>query len=80
MKKSQKPLEPARVDGMEIVFFYPCPVCARHVSVVSPVTPQMLKCDSCGQAFPIVPVDERALHYVHIMLAGGRAAMDPDFL
>lgn len=80
MKKSQKPLEPVRPAGMEIVFFYQCPYCANHVQLVSPVTPQMIPCPACNKAFPIVPVDERSLHYMRIMLANGKAAADPDFL
>jgi hypothetical protein len=40
----------------------------------------MLNCDSCGRAFPIIPVDEHGLHYVRAMLAGGKAAAAPDFL
>ncbi len=40
----------------------------------------MVSCDNCGFSFPIIPVDEHGLHYVRIMLAGGKAAADPDFL
>jgi hypothetical protein len=40
----------------------------------------MAQCDACRKNFPIVPVDERALRYYKIMLAGGKAAIDPDFL
>ncbi len=80
MKTSQKPQAPVHPEGMEILFFYPCPHCGRHVPQVNPVTPQLVGCDACGQSFPIVPIDERSLHYVRIMLANGRAAVDPDFL
>ena len=80
MKTSQKPQTPVHPEGMEILFFYPCPHCGRHVPQVNPVTPQLANCDACGQSFPIVPIDARSLHYVRIMLANGRAAVDPDFL
>ncbi len=76
----KKPVTPVSPDGMEILFFYQCPYCARHVPVVSPTQPGMIVCDSCRESFPIIPVDEYGLHYVRMMLAGGKAAVDPDFL
>lgn len=79
-KKSNKPVAPVPPDGMELLFYYQCPSCARHIALVSPVTPQMIICDNCGMTFPIVPVDERSLHFIHIMLCRGKAAADPDFL
>ncbi len=75
-----RPLSPVPPDGMEILFFYKCPRCGRHVAIASPTEPRMLSCDSCKMTFPIIPVDENGLHYVRIMLGGGKAAADPDFL
>jgi len=40
----------------------------------------MAKCDSCAKRFPIMPVDERGVRFVRLMLAEGRAALDPDFV
>jgi hypothetical protein len=40
----------------------------------------MAQCDACGRAFPIVPVEESSVRFMKIMLANGRAAVDPDFL
>ena len=40
----------------------------------------MAQCDACRGHFPIVPVDERTVKFLRIILAGGRAAIDPDFL
>lgn len=80
MADKARPLEPVPPDGMEILFFYQCPQCGRHVPLVSPTEPKMISCDGCGNSFPIIPVDEHGLHYVRIMLAGGKAAADPDFL
>ena len=37
MKTSQKPQAPVHPEGMEILFFYPCPHCGRHVPQVNPV-------------------------------------------
>ncbi len=74
------PMRPVAPDGMEILFFYKCPFCGRHVPMVSPTRPGMAKCDACGRPFPILPVDERGQHFIRIMMAGGRAAVDPDFI
>lgn len=79
-EKKERPLAPVPPDGMEILFFYKCPHCGRHVAMASPTEPRMLSCDSCRLSFPIIPVDEHSLHYIRIMLAGGKAAADPDFL
>ena len=74
-----KPLTPAKPEGMEVVFFYPCPYCERHVPTIAPTQPGMTQCDACGHHFPVVPVDRRTIEYVKIMLANGHAAVDPDF-
>ena len=72
MSGSQRPLEPVAPDGMELLFFYRCPHCLRHVPLVNPVEPRNVRCDGCGKQFPIIPVDEHGLHYVRIMLANGK--------
>lgn len=79
-ERNVRPQAPVPPDGMEILFFYQCPRCGRHVSVVAPTEPRMISCEFCRASFPIIPVDEHGLHYVRIMLAGGKAATDPDFL
>ncbi len=79
-EKKGRPLTPVAPDGMEILFFYPCPRCGKHIAVPSPTEPRMIVCDSCRQSFPIIPVDEHSVQYIRIMLAGGKAAADPDFL
>lgn len=75
-----RPLEPVAPDGMEVLIFYKCPRCGRHTAIPAPTEPRMLSCDGCRMAYPIIPVDEHGLQYVRIMLAGGKAAADPDFL
>ena len=80
MGEKQRPIRPVAPDGMEMLFFYACPRCGRHVPLASPTQPAMVQCDACHQPFPIMPVDERSLHFVRIMLAGGKAAVDPDFI
>ena len=80
MKKSHEPVFPVAPEGMELVFFYPCPACGRHVPRVNPVEVSMAVCDNCGKSFPIIPVDEYTLQYIRIMLANGAAAGDLDFM
>lgn len=80
MSESRKPLTPVKPTGMEVIYLYPCPFCGREVPLMAPTQPAMAQCDECRRNFPIVPVDERTLRYIKIMLAGGRAAIDPDFL
>jgi DNA-directed RNA polymerase subunit RPC12/RpoP len=74
-----KPLIPIRPSGMDLLFFYPCPFCRREVPTISPTKATVIRCDACRKEFPIMPVDERSVRFVKIMLAGGRAAIDPDF-
>ena len=80
MGKSSRPLQPVAPDAMEILFFYQCPGCGKHVPQASPIEPRMVRCPACGLSFPIIPVDDQGLQYVRIMLADGKAAADPDFL
>jgi hypothetical protein len=77
---SKPPIEPVAPGRMEFLFFYPCPECGKDLPHTNPTVPCMLSCPVCGERFPIIPVDERSLQYIRIMLAGGRAAVDPDFL
>lgn len=80
MSGKLRPLTPVPPDGMEIIFFYQCPHCGKHVPLVNPTEPKMAACDACSLAFPIIPVDEHGLQYLRTMLAGGKAASSPDFL
>lgn len=75
-----RPPAPVAPDGMEMLFFYKCPRCGKHMALPSPTEPRMLACDSCRTSFPIIPIDEHSLHFIRIMLAQGKAAADPDFL
>ena len=74
------PLNPVKPSGMELIFLYSCPFCRRDVPLIAPTAPTLAQCDACRRSFPIVPVDEKAVQFVKIMLAGGRASIDPDFL
>lgn len=75
-----RPVSPVPPDGMELLIFYKCPHCGKHVGVPAPTEPRMINCEGCRMAFPIIPVDEHGVHFIRIMMAGGKAAADPDFL
>jgi len=77
---SVRPVNPVKPGGMELIFVYTCPFCRRELPLVSPEQPGLIACDACGQKFPIVPVDQRSVQYVKIMLGSGAAAVDPDFI
>ena len=79
MSQSGRTTAPVLPVGMELVFIYPCPRCGHANPRVAPTQPAMTRCEACGTAFPVAPVDERTVHYVKIMLANGRAAVDADF-
>lgn len=77
--KGTRPVQPVYPGAMELLFFYRCPHCMQQVALLAPLQPAMARCDRCGEQFPIVPVDERSVNYIKIMLDNGRAAVDPDF-
>ncbi len=78
--EKNKPLMPVKPTGIEMIYLYVCPFCERQVPVISPTRPSMAQCEACKGHFPIVPVDERTVQYVKIMLANGKAGIDPDFI
>ena len=75
----RRPIQPVTPTSMELIFMYRCPHCGRNAALVAPTQPAMVQCDACQMQFPLVPVDERTVQYIKLMLAGGRAAVDPDF-
>lgn len=75
-----RPLKPVAPSGMELIFFYTCPHCGRQLSMLAPTHPAMVRCDACAKNFPIMPVDARGIQFVRLILAEGRAALDPDFV
>ncbi len=80
MVEKRKPVTPVRPTGLELVFMYACPFCQRQAPLVSPTKPAMAQCEACQGHFPIVPVDERTVQFIKIVLANGKAGIDPDFL
>ena len=80
MAEPRKPLTPVKPVGMEIIFFYPCPFCGRQAPLIAPSQPAMAQCDTCRAHFPIVPADEKSIQFIKIMLASGKAGINPDYL
>lgn len=80
MSTPKRPVQPVLPTGMELIFLYRCPHCGRKTALIAPTQPSMAQCDMCGIPFPLVPIDERTVRFIKIMLADGRAAVDPDFV
>ncbi|MFV0423296.1 hypothetical protein [Oleidesulfovibrio sp.] len=78
--ESNKPLAPVKPIALELLLFYPCPFCDHKMPMLNPVKPTVARCDSCLNAFPVVPVDARTLSFLKVMLDNGRASIDPDFM
>ncbi len=78
--KTQKPLEPVKPEGMEIILYYPCPFCERRVPIIAPIEPIMVRCDACGRQFPVAPADDKSIRFIKVILDFGRAAISPDFI
>lgn len=76
----QSPLTPVKPSGLELIYLYTCPYCRRDVPLIAPTTPILAQCDACRRSFPVVPVDEKTVQFIKIMLASGKASIDPDFL
>ena len=75
-----KPVAPVKPNRMELLFIYACPFCHNESPLISPPRPTLIGCTSCQRKFPIIPVDQRSVHYVKIMLENGMAAIDPDYM
>lgn len=77
---ARKDVMPVAPSALDLVFTYRCPHCGKKNHLVSPLQPEMVACGACSQPFPILPVDGRTVHYIHIMLNNGKAAVDQDFI
>lgn len=69
-----------RPVGMEILMFYPCPYCTRKVPVLAPLQPSVVECDSCRKRFPVVPMDAKTIRFIRMMMAGGPAGVNPEYI
>ena len=72
-------IEPVRPEKMALLFAYFCPRCQSEIVLMSPTQPHTVTCGTCHTSFPIVPVDEHTIQFVHTMLAEGKAAADSNY-
>ena len=75
-----KPISPVKPQGMEIIFIYPCPYCMREIPLVAPTSPAVVRCDVCMHTFPVIPVEEKTVSFIKIMLNNGNSAINVDFM
>lgn len=80
MRKQEKPIAPVKPSGMELVFLYICPHCGAELPLLAPTTPMMTRCSACERVFPVVPVEEKSVNFIKIMLGNGVSAVDADFI
>ncbi len=80
MPKRSRVEQPVAPEGMALIFLYPCPQCGYKNHFVAPLQPAMVHCGACDTVFPIIPVDERTVRFVQIILGNGAAAAAPDFV
>lgn len=80
MSSTHRPVQPVAPSGMDMLFYYLCPYCGQRMALLAPTQPAQVYCEACGQPFPILPVDDRTVRFLKIMLDNGRAATDPDFV
>ena len=75
MSLSSRPVQPVPPESMELVFFYRCPGCGRRNPLIAPTQPSMTRCESCGEPFPVMPVDERTRQPFGILHGGASLAL-----
>ncbi len=80
MSKNARPVSPVKPTAMELIFIYPCPYCRRDLTMLAPTVAAIVQCDVCGKQFPVVPVEERTVAFVKLMLDNGAAAVDSDYM
>lgn len=77
---SAKPVSPVKPKGMELIFIYSCPYCQREIPLVAPTSPAVVRCDVCTRTFPVIPVEEKTIAFIKLMLGNGSSAIDTDFM
>ncbi len=75
-----KPVKPVAPCGMELIFVYECPHCGQKNALIAPFNPSSVKCEQCRNVFPVLPVNERGVQYVKLMMGNGYSAVDLDYL
>lgn len=77
---NMKPAGPVKPKGMELIFIYSCPFCHREIPLVAPTSPAVVRCDVCTRTFPVIPVEEKTVSFIKLMLGNGSSAIDTDFM
>lgn len=77
---SKKVSNPVIPHALHLVFEYRCPECQRPTQALAQLHPGRAKCIGCKTIFPLMPIDARTVHFIHLILANGSAAVDPDFI
>ncbi len=72
-------VKPVAPSGLELIFVYECPHCGQKNVLISPTSPRSVKCENCQNVFPILPVNERSVQYVKLMMGNGYSAVDLDY-
>ncbi len=76
----EKPIDPVKPVGMDIILYYPCPFCKNKVPIIAPVQPSLGYCDRCHREFPLVPADEKSINFLKLIFDDGRAIIDSTFI
>ena len=79
-KNNVRPVSPVKPKAVDLVFIYPCPFCGRELPMIAPTRAAIVQCDVCERQFPLVPVEERTVAFIKIMLGNGAAAIDADYM
>ena len=75
-----KPPAPVKPGGLELVFIYACPHCANDNPVLASYRRTVTCCQNCQKNFTIIPVEEKTVLFIKLILGNGAAAIDPDFI
>lgn len=75
----QSSCSPCRRRAYISLFIVAPAVGAATLSLIAPTQPSMTCCESWWGVFPVMPVDERTVHYVKTMFRQRPRRLDPDF-
>jgi ribosomal protein S27E len=80
MNVSGKTINPVKPSALELVFMYRCPHCDNENTLLAPTRPGLVRCNVCRRDFAIIPVEERTISFIKLILANGTSAIDQDFM
>lgn len=77
----RRPIEPAKPEGMELIFFYACPYCGRKILALATGRPFRWRVViRAPKTFQFCLWMNAQYVFAKLMLANGKAAIDPDFM